>query len=107
MESDLGRLETIFKQMANDGFDVNMPLKWGFFFFDSNRNKLIRIFDELKDHGYKQENLNQMEDHEWRLFVSKIDILTPEKLHKRNIAFNELAKHCDVALYDGWDVEKL
>jgi hypothetical protein len=35
------------------------------------------------------------------------EILTPEKLHKRNIAFNELARHCEVELYDGWAVEKL
>ena len=41
------------------------------------------------------------------LTVSKIDILTAEKLHKRNIAFNELAKFCGIDLYDGWDVEKL
>jgi len=107
MQTDLGRLENTFKQMASDGFDVNGPLKWGFFFFDSDKSKLIKVFDELKDHGYQQEDLNQLEDDEWRLFVSKVDILTPEKLHKRNIAFNELAEHCDVALYDGWDVEKL
>ncbi|GAA3934944.1 hypothetical protein GO495_15045 [Chitinophaga oryziterrae] len=36
----------------------------------------------------------------WRLYVT-------EKLHKRNLAFNELADYCEVGLYDGWDVEKM
>lgn len=107
MVSDLERLEVIFNKMADDGFDISEPLKWGFFFFDKDKSKLNDVFNELKDHGYKKEDVNQMEDNEWRLFVTKIDILTPEKLHKRNIAFNELAEHCEVSLYDGWDVEKL
>jgi hypothetical protein len=107
MQSDLGRLETVFKQMAADGLDLDAPLKWGFYFFDGDRNKLLALFEELKDHGYKQEDVSEMEDGEWRLFVSKVEVLTPEKLHKRNVAFNTLAEHCEVALYDGWDVEKV
>lgn len=34
------------------------------------------------------------------------DPLSPKMLHKRNMVFNELASCCDIALYDGWDVEK-
>jgi len=49
---------------------------------------------------------NGVNDTEWTLHASKIDTLTPELLHKRNIAFNELADYCEVSLYDGWDVEK-
>ena len=61
----------------------------------------------MEQHDYKVENFEKNDGNEWTLKVSKIDILTPEKLHKRNIAFNELAGYCDVKLYDGWDVEKL
>jgi len=43
----------------------------------------------------------------WTLYVTKIDILSPEKLHKRNLAFDHLADHCCVELYDAWDVEKI
>jgi hypothetical protein len=53
------------------------------------------------------ESIDLMDDDFWRLHITKIETLTPELLHKRNIAFNELAKHCDVELYDGWDVEKI
>ncbi len=93
--------------MLRDGFDTTEPLKWGFYFFDSDKIKLEALYEELKAHEYKLEDLNLMEDKEWRLFVSKVDVLTPEKLHRRNVAFNELADHCSVSLYDGWDVERL
>jgi hypothetical protein len=47
------------------------------------------------------------EDNLWQLCVYKIDIISePEKLHRRNIAFNELASYCGNVLYDGWDVER-
>lgn len=107
MLANIKNLETIFKKMSEDGFDLNKPLKWGFFFFDANKIKLEKVFEELKDHQYKKEDFSKTEDGKWKLHVSKIDILTVDKLHKRNIAFNELASHCDVELYDGWDVEKI
>ena len=107
MNSSIERLEIMFEKMLQDGFDTVKPLKWGFYFFDSNRDKLYKVYEELKDKEYKLENIIQMDDGLWRLFVSKVDTLTPEKLHKRNVAFNELAEYCSVSLYDGWDVEKL
>ena len=107
MQSELARLKVIFDQMNSDGFDTSRQLKWGFFFFDSSKTKLNNLYKELKDHDYVLEDLNLMDDHKWRLHVSKKEILTPERLHKRNLAFNDLAEHCDVSLYDGWDVQKL
>ncbi|HTK20197.1 MAG TPA: ribonuclease E inhibitor RraB [Mucilaginibacter sp.] len=107
MKTDLAQLQDIFIKMAEDGFDIDSKLKWGFYFFDDERNKLLEVYEELKDHDYILEEIEQFDENEWRLYVSKIDILTPEKLHRRNIAFNELAVGCGVELYDGWDVEKL
>ncbi len=107
METDLSQLKDLFENMRNDGFDIGNPLKWGFFFVDQDKNKLLQVFEELKDHNYKLESLQQIEGNEWTLNVTKVDTLTPEKLHKRNIAFNELADYCSVFLYDGWDVEKV
>lgn len=107
MNANLKNLEVIFKKMKKDGFDITQPLKWGFFFFDNDRNKLLNVFEELKDHNYVQESLEETEDNLWRLYVTKTEILTMDKLHRRNVAFSELAEYCDINLYDGWDVEKL
>ena len=109
MIPNLDNLIELFHKMQADGFDTNSPLKWGFYFVDTDKEKLKRVFLELKDKNYILEKIYLVDDSdtEWTLHASKIDTLTPEKLHKRNMAFNELADYCKVSLYDGWDVEKI
>ncbi|MGI4867283.1 MAG: ribonuclease E inhibitor RraB [Janthinobacterium lividum] len=109
MNSSLQNLEELFSQMQRDGLDTSLTMKWGFFFLDKNKKKLAEVFTELEDSNYKLESIYKAETSSklWTLHVSKLDILTPEKLHKRNLAFNNLADHCEIALYDGWDVERI
>jgi len=107
MNSDLNNLIVIFNQMDNDGWDTTSQLKWGFYFVDSDKEKLQNVFSELEDKNYVLEAVDLAEDKKWVLQASKFDTLTPEKLHRRNLAFNELADYCEVDLYDGWDVEKI
>jgi hypothetical protein len=106
MVSDLNRLIQTFKNMNSDGFDTTGALKWGFFFIDTKKERLTKVFGELCEHEYNLEGIEKTRDGLWQLYVTKIDTLTPEKLHERNFAFNELAEYCNVQLYDGWDVEK-
>lgn len=107
MNALLQTVEEMFRKMKSSGWDTNAALKWGFFFFDKDRDKLLDIFSELEDSSYTIEELYQADGGDWVLQVSRVDTLTPEKLHRRNIAFNALAAHCDVELYDGWDVGKI
>ncbi|MDX2045471.1 MAG: ribonuclease E inhibitor RraB [Chitinophagaceae bacterium] len=107
MNSNLERLEDVFKKMQTNSFNVEADLKWGFYFIDYQKEKLVKIFDELKENNYKIESLKLNDENLWQLHVSKIDMLTPEKLHKRNEAFNELADFFEIFSYDGWDVEKI
>jgi hypothetical protein len=108
MISSLENLETLFSKMQSDGFNTNSPLKWGFYFVDSNKEKLEIVYDELKEKDYIKEGIFEINgEAKWTLHASKIDTLTPEKLHKRNLAFNDLADYCEIETYDGWDVEKL
>jgi hypothetical protein len=107
MQSDLNNIQDLFAKMQKDGFDTNSNLKWGFFFFNRNVEGLNKVYKELDGHDYNLESLEKDDDGEWRLYVTKIEVLTAEKLHKRNLAFNELADYCEVDLYDGWDVEKI
>ena len=103
------RLESviaIFAKMENDGWNTAIPLKWSFFFVHATKEPLNALFAELKNHSYEVESLHQTADGKWVLQVSKTDTLPAEKLHRRNIAFNDLAAHCGVELYDGWDVGK-
>jgi Regulator of ribonuclease activity B len=107
MISSLDNLLDMFKKMNDNGFNTSAPLKWGFYFVDADKGKLQSVFNELKDNNYLLEDIYLSDDNNWTLHASKIDTLTPEKLHKRNNAFNELADYCNVELYDGWDVEKI
>jgi hypothetical protein len=107
MQSNLNNIQELFNKMTQDGFDTNKNLKWGFFFINSQKGGLEKVHNELKDHGYKLEKLEELDTKDWMLYVSKIETLTAEKLHRRNIAFNELAEFCEIDMYDGWDVEKL
>ncbi|SFQ47787.1 ribonuclease E inhibitor RraB [Hymenobacter arizonensis] len=99
-------VKQMFRKMTGEGWDVDSTLKWGFFFIDEDKNKLLEVFTELEEHAYSIVELHQADDGDWVLQVSKLDVLTPEKLHRRNLAFNDLAIKCDVE-YDGWDVGKV
>ena len=67
----------------------------------------MKIYAELSEYGYSVQELHQSDDGMWVLQISKTEILHLEKLHRRNIAFNELADYCNVSLYDGWDVGRV
>ncbi|SEI49376.1 Regulator of ribonuclease activity B [Dyadobacter sp. SG02] len=56
-------------------------------------------------YGYQMDSLEKVDRH-WQIFLHKIDTLSPEKMCRRNLAFNELAKSLDVD-YDGWDIEHI
>lgn len=109
MIPDLDNLMELFQRMESNGFDTAAPLKWSFYFVDPGKEKLLKLYGELKESNYVLEKIYLVEedDNEWTLHVSKVDILNSEKLHQRNIAFNQLAEYCEVALYDGWDVERI
>jgi hypothetical protein len=106
MKSDLDNIKSTFEKMSADKWDVNNDLTWCFFFVDKSSEKLRDVFEQLKDNGYMQIKSDRGDDGLWTLQVSKRETLTPEKLHKRNLAFNDLAEYCEIELYDGWDVEQ-
>ena len=107
MEAVLDSIIQVFEKMKSGGFPIDSPLKWGFYFVDDTAEGLERVFDELRDHGYKLEHIEAVEDGLFQLFASKCEVLDAERLHRRNVAFNDLAETCNVMMYDGWDVEKV
>jgi hypothetical protein len=106
MQCSLESVLALFATMTADGWDTAAPLTWAFFFVDARKGPLLKVSGVLKDHRYTAEPLYQSEDGAWVLQVTKTEALTAEILHRRNQAFNDLAKHCGCELYDGWDVGK-
>ncbi|MEL0631462.1 ribonuclease E inhibitor RraB [Pseudoalteromonas carrageenovora] len=105
MNPDLNSINDIFAKMDSNGWDISGNLKWGFFFFSSEKGCLDKIFLELKEYSYLVENIHQIENHESILHASKIEVLEPEKLYRRCLAFNQLAEAYN-AYFDGCDVGK-
>lgn len=107
MNSDLNLITAIFNKMKEHGFDVIKPLKWGFFFLDKGKDSLLDIINALDGASYSIESLELQEDGRWRLALSSVEILSPEKLHLRNLDFNNLASQYGAELYNGWDVQQV
>lgn len=105
MKPDIESVMATYKKMGKNGWNVKGPLKWGFFFFSKSRDNLDKIYSELKDYHYSLDRIEKNDDGEWVLQVSKIEVLAPEKLHRRNVSFVDLAEKYD-SIYDGWDVGK-
>ena len=99
---------TAFEKLSNEGWNMKEPLKWGFTFYAISENELHNVFSELQEFNYQIEELKERPDlNLWQLYVSKTEALQPEKLHRRNLAFQELAESLQIDSYDGWDVQKI
>lgn len=104
MIADYPSTKKLLADMEQSGVDFSKPLKWHFFFYDEERQRLNRLFEELADDKFVLESITESDDGEWILDVSKVETLSAEQLHRRNMALNEIAEAYDVQLYDGWDI---
>jgi len=108
MKWELERIEKAFSKLKLVGWDMNSPMKWGFTFLAKKKEELEKIYLELKDYNYLIEELKYREDLTlWLLYITKIETLKEEKLHRRNLSFEELTIVFDIESYDGWDVSRI
>lgn len=106
MKWELDRILNAYEKLSTEGWNMYSELKWGFNFLSSTEKNLIEIFSEMKDFNYEIDFFRYRDDIQlWQLYVTKKEILEAEKLHRRNLAFNELAIY-NKSEYDGWDVSK-
>ena len=108
MNCNIDNLYAVFESMLKEGWDTGSAMKWGYLFYEESKGKLVELFNEIEDRGYTLESIEKTDDgKEWKLFMTKVEIHTPESLNSRNEAMNRLAEHFDVQEYDGWDVERV
>jgi hypothetical protein len=102
----LSQLQTMFADMrARAPWNVDGPLLWGYFFFDTNASRLRQVASELVPLGYKLVSLEEVQGKGTiRLHVEKIETHTPETLNRRNLELYALAEKYGVNSYDGMDV---
>lgn len=86
-------------------WNIDGPLLWGYFFFDSNLEKLKRAAAELEASGFRVVNLEAVSGKQvFRLHVDRVEAHTPISLNLRNTEFYEFAEKHSIASYDGMDV---
>jgi hypothetical protein len=107
MDSSLDHITALFAKLQASGFDTSAPLKWCYYFTDAQKAPLRPLFEQLRDDGYLNEYIGQVEEEQhWILLMYKSEVLSPTQLHQRNLAFNQLAAQHGIAAYEGWRVEK-
>jgi hypothetical protein len=104
------RIESVlsaFEQMRRTpGFDTAKPLQWGFFFVSSDRVPLQAVRTDLSDDGYRFVSERQDDKGRYWLELAKVEVHTPDTLHKRNNELFAWAKRDKGVIYDGWDVTR-
>jgi len=101
------KVQAAFEQMRKTpGFDVTRPLQWGFFFVSPDRQALQPIRSDLIREGYQFVGERKDESGAFWLELARLEVHTPESLHKRNTELFALARKYKGVTYDGWDVTR-
>jgi Regulator of ribonuclease activity B len=100
------KLDAMFENIREKSkWDTEGDLLWGYFFTDSDPEKLRPVADILANTGYRFVNIFDTEDGStWFLHVEKIETHSPASLFQRNSEFYRLADEFCIESYDGMDV---
>ncbi len=97
-------INTIFERMEIQGVDLHHPLLYGYFFADSDKQKLEKLSRKLKKEHYNIIRLEETVSKGFLLQVEKVETHSRTSLHKRNLEFARLAEKFEIQSYDGWEV---
>jgi hypothetical protein len=102
----LETLETMFQNIREKTrWNIDGDMLWGYFFTDSDPEKLKPVTDNLTENGYRFVDIFETEDGStWFLHVEKIETHSTASLFKRNSEFYRLADEFCIESYDGMDV---
>lgn len=98
-------LEQMFSGMRHQaGWNPDADLLWGYFFFDSDRQRLTPLAVQLAQNGYRVVKTFESDDRTtWVLHVERIETHSPRSLQARNLELAALADRFGVESYDGMD----
>jgi hypothetical protein len=107
-------LAEMFERMARDGIDPKQELLWGYFFTDSNAQKLKAAARDLETAGYRFVEVFQADDKHvagqeptWLLHVERVERHDVDSLDARNQKLYRFAAEHGLESYDGMDVGRV
>jgi len=105
---DRAALEELFANIrAKTSWPIDGDMLWGYFFADTDRDKLERCGRELEALGYRFVGVQKPEDDDDEtlfLRVERIETHTVDTLEERNMELYALADRLGLQTYDGMDV---
>lgn len=110
-ESQLEGIKEIFDDARReDGWNMDEPMLYSFYFVDESVDKLEKLGNHLADQGYDFIDVFELGDEEtnestgeYLLHIDKVEVHTPDSLAERNIEFSKLAEEYEIETYDGWE----
>ena len=91
-------------------WNIDEPLRYGYFFLDNDLGKLNILGNELEKQGYTFVETFEAEPEEtdelemYYLHVEKIEIHSVESLFERNKQLYRIADEFELDSYDGFDI---
>ncbi|MBD9367668.1 ribonuclease E inhibitor RraB [Xanthomonas sp. XNM01] len=117
MAIDMSSVDQMFADIRDQtDWNIDGPMRWGYFFADPDPHRLKRLGDHLVQDGYRQVDIFTIEsdgsavtldagdEAMYFLHVERIEAHTTWSLELRNRSFEALARTFEVAAYDGMDV---
>ena len=102
----LNQLEDMFDNMRDKtNWNVDGPMLWGYFFMDTDADKLKKAANHLVNEGYRLVDIHPADDGEVKvLHMERIETHSAQTLFERNKYLYGIAEQFDLELYDGMDV---
>ena len=108
------RLEEIQRMFdlatIEDGWDMEDPMLYSFFFVSTDPDKLNKLADVLEEQGFVTVDIYQLGDDdteeptgEYLLHIDQPGVYTPENLEKQLEAFEKLCEETGYGELDGWE----
>lgn len=111
IDADLVR--AMFARMQNEGVKTEGPLLWGYFFFDTDPERLHNAARLLARRGYTVVDVYEDEPDEnggpetHTLHVERVEAHSVDSLLARNDELDAFARECGLLSYDGMDVGEI
>jgi hypothetical protein len=98
------KIQEMYDNMHNNGVDTDIDMLYGYFFTNSEPEKLKQVASELKPKGFEFVDIYQDEEGTYWLHVERIENHNAKSLLELNKTLYEVADKFQISSYDGFDV---
>ncbi len=98
------KIEEMYSNMHNNGVDTDIKMLYGYFFTNSEPEKLKKVSEELKKDRFEYVDIYPDETNQYWLHMERIEIHNAKTLFELNKALYAIADKYGITSYDGFDL---